>query len=179
MGIFWCDIKYVEVDVIWLLKVTTHLDKLEKIQSKIKRKKLGKYPWIPYFRKWFSRDLMNTFRFSNLNMILMHFGILNFQTSQNLYTLLTINKGSSVFRTSSFSQISQDESAVCNFVKPGGNEIINSAENIPDIEEKQGKRNFNDIATFKGEWLEGKFVNSNVINLSRRSLSKSEISLLS
>ena len=34
MGIFWCDIKYVEVDVIWLLKVTTHLDKLEKIQSK-------------------------------------------------------------------------------------------------------------------------------------------------
>ena len=122
---------------------------------------------------------MNTFRFSNLNMILMHFGILNFQTSQNLYTLLTINKGSSVFRTSSFSQISQDESAVCNFVKPGGNEIINSAENIPDIEEKQGKRNFNDIATFKGEWLEGEFVNSNVINLSRRSLLKSEISLLS
>ena len=44
MGIFWCDIKYVEVDVIWLLKVMTHLDKLEKIQSKIKRKKLGKYP---------------------------------------------------------------------------------------------------------------------------------------
>ena len=60
-----------------------------------------------------------------------------------------------------------------------GGEIINSADNIPDIEEKQGKRNFNDIATFKGEWLEGKFVNSNVINLSRRSLSKSEISLLS
>ena len=61
----------------------------------------------------------------------------------------------------------------------GGGEIINSADDIPDIEEKQGKRNFNDIATFKGEWLEGKFVNSNVINLSRRSLSKSEISLLS
>ena len=38
--IFWCDIKYVEEDVIWLLKVKTHLDELEKIQSKTKRKKL-------------------------------------------------------------------------------------------------------------------------------------------
>ena len=36
--IFWCDIKY--VDVIWLLKVKTDLDKLEKIKSKTKRKKL-------------------------------------------------------------------------------------------------------------------------------------------
>ena len=42
MDTFWCDIKYVEVDVIWLMKVKTHLDKLEKIQSKIKRKKLRK-----------------------------------------------------------------------------------------------------------------------------------------
>ena len=36
MDIFWCDIKYVEVDVNCLLKVKTHLDKFEKIQSKIK-----------------------------------------------------------------------------------------------------------------------------------------------
>ena len=42
MDTFWCDIECVEVDVIWLLKVKTHLDKLEKIQSKIKRKKLRK-----------------------------------------------------------------------------------------------------------------------------------------
>ena len=40
MDIFWCDIKYVEVDVNWLLKVKTHLDKFEKIQSKIKWNKL-------------------------------------------------------------------------------------------------------------------------------------------
>ena len=36
---FWCDIKYVQLDITWLLKVKTHLDKLEKIQSKIKQKK--------------------------------------------------------------------------------------------------------------------------------------------
>ena len=40
MDIFWCDIKYVEVDVNWLLKVKTLLDKFEKIQSKIKWNKL-------------------------------------------------------------------------------------------------------------------------------------------
>ena len=40
MDIFWCGIKYVEVDVNWLLKVKTHLDKFEKIQSKIKWNRL-------------------------------------------------------------------------------------------------------------------------------------------
>ena len=39
--------------------------------------------------------------------------------------------------------------------------------------------NFNNIATFKGERLEGKFVSSNNINLSRRNLSEAEMSLLS
>ena len=39
--------------------------------------------------------------------------------------------------------------------------------------------NINNVATYKGEKLEGKFVSSNIINLSRRNLSKAEISLLS
>ena len=30
MDNFWSDIRYVKVDVIWLLKVKTNLDKLEK-----------------------------------------------------------------------------------------------------------------------------------------------------
>ena len=92
-----------------------------------------------------------------------------------------MNKGSGVFRTSSSSQTSQDESAVCDFVKSEGgeNEIISSAGNTPDIEEKHDNGNVNNIATYKGERLEGKFVSSNVINLSRRNLSEAEISLLS
>ena len=40
MDICWSDIKYVEVDINWLLKVKIHLDKFEKIQSKIKWNKL-------------------------------------------------------------------------------------------------------------------------------------------
>ena len=39
--------------------------------------------------------------------------------------------------------------------------------------------NINNIATYKAERLQGKFVSSNVINLSRRNLSEAEISLLS
>ena len=42
MGNFWCDISYAEVDAFWLLKVKTNLDKLDKIQLKIKRKELRK-----------------------------------------------------------------------------------------------------------------------------------------
>ena len=49
-----------------------------------------------------------------------------FPDFENLYTLLTMNKGSGVFRISNSSQVSQDESAVCDFVKceRGENEII-------------------------------------------------------
>ena len=46
-----------------------------------------------------------------------------FPDSDKLYSLLTMNKGSGVFRTSSSSRASQDESAVCDFVKfEGGRE---------------------------------------------------------
>ena len=38
MDNFWCDINYVEVDVIWLLKFKAHLDTLEKIQLKSNRR---------------------------------------------------------------------------------------------------------------------------------------------
>ena len=62
-----------------------------------------------------------------------------------------MHKGSSVFRTSSFSQASQDESVVCHFVRSEGgeNEIISSAGNTPDI---------NNIASYEGDRLEGKLV---------------------
>ena len=91
-----------------------------------------------------------------------------------------MNKGSGAFRTSSFSQVSQGESAVHNFVKSEGeeNKIISSAGNTPDIEENHDNSNMNNIAKYKGETLEGKFVSSNVI-VSIRNLSESEISLLS
>ena len=46
----------------------------------------------------------------------------------------------------------------------GENEIISSAENTADIKENYGNGNINNIATYKGERLEGKFVSRNVIS---------------
>ena len=92
MDIFLCVIKYVEVDVNWLLKVKSHLDKLEKIQSQFKRKKLKKMSTTHYLREWFLRDLMRTFRFSNSEMFLMHLVILNFQTLRIFTILLQLKR---------------------------------------------------------------------------------------
>ena len=90
-----------------------------------------------------------------------------------------MSKGGGALRTCDSSQASQDESAVCDFVKSGENEIISNVGNIPDIEEKHDNGNINNIAKYKGERLERKFVSSNVINVLRRNLSEAEISLLS
>ena len=57
--------------------------------------------------------------------------------------------------------------------------IISSADNTPDIEEKHGNGNINNITTNIRERLEGKLISSNVINLSRRNLSEAGISLKS
>ena len=136
------------------MKVKTHLDKLEKYGEN-----------IPFFKFKYDFNACCSFKFPDF---------------ENLYILLTMNKGSGVFRTSSSSQVSQGESAVRDFVKSEGeeNKIISSAGNTPDIEENHGNSNMNNTAKYKGERLESKFVSSNVINISRRNLSESEISLL-
>ena len=83
--------------------------------------------------------------------------------------------------TSTSSQARQKSLHFIDFVKPEGveNEIISSAGNTPDIEEKHGNGNINNIGKYEGERLDGKFVSSNVINLSKRNLSQAGISLLS
>ena len=146
--------KYIEVDVSWLLKVKTRLDKVERYDEN-----------LPFFK--FKYDF-NEFCYSK------------FPDFENLYILLTMNKGSGAFRTSS-SQVSQGESAVRNFVKSEGeeNKIISSAGNTPDVEENHDNSKMNNIVKYKGEKLKGKFASSNVINISRRNLSESEIFLLS
>ena len=59
----------------------THFDKLEKIQSKIKWKKLRNMSTNSLLKKMvFERFDKHNQIFSNSNMILMHFVILNFQT---------------------------------------------------------------------------------------------------
>ena len=115
MDVNWCGIKYVEFDIYWLIK----RKKLRNMSTNSLLEKLVLERFdkqLPFFK--FKYDF-NVFCYSK------------FPDFENLYTLLTINKGTGVFRTSSFSQASQDESAVCDLVKfeRGGreNEIISSA----------------------------------------------------
>ena len=136
MDIFWCDIKSVELDVNCLLKVKTHLDKPEKIQSKIKRKKLRNMSTNSLLKKMVLERFDEHLPFFKFKYDFNAFCYSKFPDFQDLYTLLTMNKGSGVFRTSKSSQSSQDDSVVCDVVKSEGgeNEIINSAGNTPDIE---------------------------------------------
>ena len=136
MNIFWCDIKYVELDITWLLKVKIHLDKLEKIQSKIKWKKLRNMSTNSLLKKMVLERFDEHLPFFKFKYDFNAFCYSKFPDFENLYTLLTMNKGSGVFRTSKSSQASQDDSVVCDVVKSEGgeNEIINSAGNTPDIE---------------------------------------------
>ena len=149
MDIFWCDIKYVELDITWLLKAKTHLDKLEKIQSKIKRKKLRNMSTKSLLKKMVLERFNEHLPFLKFKYDFNAFCYSNFPGFENLHTLLTMNKGSSVFGTSNSSQASQDEFAVRDFFKSerGENEIINGAGNTPDIEEKHDNGNINNIAT--------------------------------
>ena len=116
MDIFWCDIKCVELDVTWFFKVKTHLDKLEKIQSKIKRKKLRNMSKNSLLKKMVPERFVEHLPFFKFKYDFNAFCYSKFPDFNNLYTLLTINKGRGVFRTSSSSQPSQDESAVFDLV---------------------------------------------------------------
>ena len=106
MDIFWCDIKYIELDITWLLKVKTHLDKFEKIQSKIKRKKLRNISTNSLLKKMVLESFDEHLLFFKLKYDFNAFCCSRFSGFEYLYTLLTMNKGSGVFRTSNSSQAS-------------------------------------------------------------------------
>ena len=60
-----------------------------------------------------------------------------------------------------------------------GNEIRSSAEDSPSSKIGKVPNEIENIATFRGNRLEDKFVSKNVINLSRKNLSSAETSFLS
>ena len=79
------------------------------------------------------------------------------------------------------SQTCQDESGLLKVLNTDDkkNEKVNSAEDLYSCENEGNVCEGNNVASQLGVRLEGKFVSKNVINLSRRNLSASEISLLS
>ena len=79
------------------------------------------------------------------------------------------------------SQTCQDKSGLLKVLNTEDkkNEKLNSTEDLYNCEKEGNVLKGNNIASQVGVSLEGKFVSKNVINLSKRNLSASEISLLS
>ena len=191
LSCFWEAIVYVNVDIIWLVNVRNHLDKIEKEQAKIKRKRLASL----------SRN-------SNLKRIVLerfdehlpHFQFkLDFLSYcdflcpwfKNLCTLVTINKTSKHQKgESASSRTCQDDINLAE-VQDDINltEVLNEEEKSNDSLDSTGNssepatqaNDHQDINTafYKGLRLGGKFVSKNVFNLSRKNLSPPEIPLWS
>ena len=166
---------------IVVYKVKTHLDKLEKIQSKIKRKKLRNMSTNSLLKKMVLERFDEHLPFFKVKYDFNVFCYSKFHDFENLYTLHSMIRVAVFLELVVLLKLASMSLRFVILLSLRGveNEIINSAGNTPDIVEKHDNGNINNIATYKGERLESKFVSSNVINLSRRNLSEAEISLLS
>ena len=171
MDSFWVEIRGKSIDICWLVKVRGQLDKIEKEQQRIKLKKLSTLS---------GNSSLKNMIFERFNEHLPHFqfkaDFLSYCSSQcpefeNIYTLTTLNKTyKNHEEMKNAPQSCQDESG---FLK-----VLNTEDNY-NCEKDGNVFKGNNIAPQIGVRLDGKFVSKNVINLSRRNLSASAISLLS
>ena len=182
MDSFWVEIRGKSIDICWLVKVRGHLGKIEKEQQRIKQKKLSTLSGNSSLKKMV---------FERFNEHLPHFqfkaDFLSYCSSQcpefeNIYTLITLNKTyKNHEEMNNAPQSCQDESSLLKVLNTEDkkNEKLNSTTDLYNCEKDGNVFKGNNIASQIGVRLEGKFVRKNVINLSRRNLSATEISLLS
>ena len=180
MDSFWVEISGKRIDICWLVKVRGHLDKIEEEKQRIKQKKLSTLSGNSSLKKMV---------FERFNKHLPHFqfkaDFLWYCSSQcrefeNIYTLTTLNKTyKNHEEMNNAPQSCQDESGLLKVLNTEDkkNEKLNSTEDLYNCEKEGNIFQGNNIASQIGVKLEGKFVSKNVINLSRRNLSASEISL--
>ena len=182
MDSFWGVIAPRNVNLNWLIKVRSHLDKIEKIHEKVKRKKLSSL----------SRNLsLKKMVFGRFNEHLPHFQFKSdfhlYCNSQcpnfeNLYTLLTINKTDKYReRVNATSQSYRDGINLPQYLSrvEKNNDIVDGTEDLSEPGIQLGNYQDSNTASLNKTRLEGKFVSKNVLNLSKRNLSRSEIALLS
>ena len=95
---------------------------VEKIQSRVKRNKLRKISSNSLLKKMVLKRFDEHLPFFKFKYDFNAF-YSKFPDFENPYTLLTMNKGSGIFRTSSSSQATQGESAVFHFVEFEGERL--------------------------------------------------------
>ena len=166
--------KYI-VQEDWLLKVRNHLERLEK---KLRQKNLKK------LRKFCKND---NFHFECLEIFESHNEFFSFKYNFVSFCNLFVPDFDSLHYLLTLNDAGNESTLICDSCKTLGsdlnvpNEIYGKNDNEflekGDIHEHLNEEG--NEATILSSSLKGKFVSQNVANLSKRKLSKSEISLLS
>ena len=179
---FWDQIRDFNFDLKWLFKVKNHLQKLERKLQERKHEKLSNLSRNTEIYKLVLARFREHLPHFELKVDFTSFCESRCHDFDNIHTLLTLNESiSSKKESHGFFQASQNNMTefVNNVQKNAENEIRSSAENSTFGRVGKVPNEIENVATSKGNRLEGKFVSKNVINLSRRNLSSAEVSLLS
>ena len=182
MDSFWDEIKDFNFDLKWLFKVRNHLKKFERKLQETKRKKLSNLSKNAEIKKLVLARFKEHLPHFEFKVDFTSFCESQCQDFDNIHTLLTLNESNNSKNESDvFFQASQNNRTefANNIQNNAENEIRNSAENSSSSKVDNVLNESENVAMFRGNRLEGKFVSKNVINLSRRNLSSAEISLLS
>ena len=160
---FWNEIRDFNFDLKWLFKVRSHPEKLERKLQETERKKL--------------RNISKNIEIKKLVWARFreHFKVKVDFTCDNIGNLLTLNESNEFFQASQ-NNMMEFTNNIKNNVE---HEIRSSPENSSSGAVDKVRNESKNVAMFKGNRSESKFVSKNVINLSRRNLSSAEISLLS
>ena len=164
------------------MKVRGHIDKVEKEQQRIKQKRLSTLSGNSNVKKLVFERFYEHLPHFQFNVDFLSYCSSQCPDFENMYTLTTLNKtDKKQEKMNNASQTCQDESGLLKVLNTDDkkNEKFNSAEDLYNCENEGNVFKGNNIALQLGVKLEGKFVSKNVINLSRRNLSISEISLVS
>ena len=182
MDSFWDEIKDFNFDLKWLFKVRNHLEKFERKLQETKRQKLSNLSKNSESKKLVLARFREHLPHFEFKVDFTSFCESRCQDFDNIHTLLTLNESNNSKNESDvFFQASQNNRTefANNIQNNAENEIRNSAENSLSSKVDNILNESENVAMFRGNRLEGKFVSKNVINLSRRNLSSVEISLLS
>ena len=184
-------IRKTKVNVNFLFKLRFHLDRVEKKQQKIKLRKLRSLSPNSVYKKLlierFYEDLPH-FRFK---LDFVKFCNSNVEDFENLFNILTLDNMPGFIKKNkvpfnSVKNLVVNRHLYLDF-ENNEREVVNSRWDFVSGELSEDNSNDSEVAQeiddnraqLKDNRLEAKFVSKNVINLSQRQLTKSEISLLS
>ena len=182
MDSFWDEIKDFNFDLKGLFKVRNHLEKFKRKLQETKRKKLSNLSKNAEIKKLVLARFKKHLPHFEFKVDFTSFCESRCQDFDNIHTLLTLNESNNSKNESDvfFQALQNNRTEFANNIQNNAeNEIRNSAENSSSSKVDNVLNESENVAMFRGNRLEGKFVGKNVINLSRRNLSSAEISLLS